>query len=112
MTTQPLAEAIVKSERRHFQRRNFRGSLEIEWGSAILRGTVRDVGLRGLFVELSPPLWVGAAFRARLLLNPVLLLDCTVARVEPGMGVAVVFEIAEESGKAQLELLLASLSPA
>jgi hypothetical protein len=112
MTTQPLEEAIAKSERRHFQRRNFRGSLEIEWGSAVLKGTVRDIGLRGLFVELSPPLWVGAAFHARLILNPVVLLDCTVARVEPGIGVAVVFEVPEESGKAQLESLLVSLSPA
>jgi hypothetical protein len=58
---------------------------------------------------MTHPLWVGAAFRARLILNPVLLLDCTVGRVEPGMGVAVVFEISEESGKAQMEALLVSL---
>ena len=73
---------------------------------------VRDIGPRGLFVEMAPPLWVGAAFRARLIVNPVLLLDCTVARVEPGRGIAVIFEVAEESGKAQLEALLVSLSPA
>jgi hypothetical protein len=112
MTTQPLDEAITKSERRHFLRRKFRGKLEMEWGSAILTGDVRDIGPGGLFVELIPPLWVGAAFRARLILDPVLLLDCTVARVEPGTGIAVVFDVAEESGKAQLESLLLSLSPA
>ena len=83
MTTQPLEEVTTKTERRHFQRRKFRGSMEIEWGAAVLKGTVRDIGPRGLFVELTPPLWVGAAFRARLILNPVLLLDCTVVRVEP-----------------------------
>jgi hypothetical protein len=109
MTTQPLEPAPVETERRHFQRRKFRGILEIEWGAAVLKGTVRDIGPRGLFVELLPPLWIGAAFRARLNLNPVLPLDCTVARVEPGTGVAVVFDFAEESGRTQLESLLASL---
>jgi hypothetical protein len=76
-----------------------------------LTGDVRDIGPRGLFVELVPPLWVGAAFRAQLILNPVLVLNCTVARVEPGMGIAVIFEVAEDSGKAQLEALLLSLPP-
>jgi hypothetical protein len=109
MTTQPLEEAITKTERRHFLRRKYRGKLEIEWGSATLTGDVRDIGPRGLFVEMTQPLWVGAAFRARLILNPVLLLDCTVVRVEPGMGVAVVFEISEDSGKSQMEGLLVSL---
>jgi hypothetical protein len=112
MTTQPLEKVTVKTERRRFQRKKFRGKLELEWGSAVLSGNVRDIGPRGLFVELAPPLWVGATFRARLMLNPVLLLDCTVVRVEPGVGIAVVFEVAKESGKAQLEALLESLPPA
>jgi hypothetical protein len=109
MTTQPLESVPDMAERRQFLRRKFRAKLEMEWGSAILTGDVRDIGPRGLFVGLTPPLWVGAAFRARLILNPVLLLDCTVARVEPGTGIGVVFEVAEESGKAQLESLLVSL---
>jgi hypothetical protein len=112
MTTQPLESVVVKTERRHFQRRKFRGKMEMEWGSTILSGDVRDIGPGGLFVDLTPPLWVGAAFRARLMLKPVLLLDCTVVRVEPGTGIGVAFEVAEESGKAQLEALLASLPPA
>jgi hypothetical protein len=109
MTSHSLEEVTTKAERRQFQRKKFRGKLEMEWGSALLTGEVRDIGPRGLFVELKPPLWVGAAFRARLILDPVLLLDCTVARVEPGTGIAVVFEVAEESGKSQLESLLVSL---
>ena len=112
MTTQPLEKVVVKTERRHFQRRKFRGKMEMEWGSTILSGDVRDIGPGGLFVKLTPPLWVGAAFRARLMLKPVLLLDCTVVRVEPGTGMAVVFEAPEDSGRAQLEALLMSLSPA
>src|SRR5258708_25443831 len=98
MTTRPLEEAITKTERRHFLRRKYRGKLEIEWGSATLTGDVRDIGPRGLFVEMTQPLWVGAAFRARLIFNPVLLLDCTVVRAEPGLGVAGVFAISEDSG--------------
>jgi hypothetical protein len=112
MTTQSLEEETTKPERRKFLRRKFRGKIEIEWGSAMLTGDVRDIGPQGLFVELIPPLWVGAAFRARLILNPILVLHCTVARVEPGTGIGVVFEVAEENAKPQLESLLMSLSPA
>jgi hypothetical protein len=112
MTTQPLEGRVGKPERRHFQRKKFHGKLEMEWGSAILTGEVRDIGPRGLFVELTPPLWMGARFRGRLIVNPSLILDCTVARVEPAKGFAVVFDVAEESGKEQLEALLVSLSPA
>jgi PilZ domain len=109
MSTQPLEEAATRVERRHFPRKKFRGSIEIEWGSAVLNGIVRDIGPRGLFVELIPPLWLGAAFRARLIVSPVLLIDCTVVRVEPGIGVAVTFEVAEGGGRAQMEKLLVSL---
>jgi len=109
MTTQPLEPVVAKIERRQSPRKQFRGKLEVEWGSATLDGTVRDIGLEGLFVELMPPLWVGARFRARLVLNPVLWLDCTVVRVEPGKGIAVRFETPEGGGKTQLEALLMSL---
>ena len=112
MTTGPLEETTAKTERRHFQRKKFRGKLEMEWGAAILTGDVRDIGPRGLFVEVTPPLWVGARFRGRLMLNPVLLLNCTVTRVEPGTGIGVAFEVEQEIGRKQLEALLMSLPPA
>jgi PilZ domain-containing protein len=112
MTTQPVEEVTTKTERRRFHRKKFRGKLEMEWGSAVLIGDVRDIGPGGLFVEVTPPLWVGARFRARLVLNPPLLLDCTVTRVEPGTGIGVAFEVAEKSGNARLEALLVSLPPA
>jgi hypothetical protein len=44
----------------------------------------------------------------RLAVQPVLVMDCTVARVEPEKGMAVSFSIREESGKKQLEELLAA----
>jgi hypothetical protein len=97
------------NERREFHRRAFRAAIEIDWGSTILSGTVRDIGPQGLFIELTPPLWVGATFTARLLLDPALRLDCTVRRVEPEGGIAVRFDVSDESGKRQLENLLATL---
>jgi hypothetical protein len=109
MTPEPPVDAPAETERRQFNRRRLMGTLEIEWGSSTLMGLVRDIGPQGLFVELAPPLWVGATFFARLTVDPPLRLSCTVRRVEPGTGIAVSFELPEESGKAQLERLLAQL---
>jgi hypothetical protein len=109
MTSEPPGDEPPQTERRQFNRRKLVGVIEIEWGSSTLTGLVRDIGPQGLFVELSPPLWVGATFFARLEGDPPLRLNCTVRRVEPGTGIAVTFELPEESGKAQIERLLAQL---
>ncbi|HEX3375262.1 MAG TPA: PilZ domain-containing protein [Candidatus Acidoferrales bacterium] len=108
MSIQPLEEKVFKTERRHWQRKKFEGNIEIDWGSTVLNANVRDIGPQGLFVDLIPPLWLGATFHARLMLNPVLLLNCTVARVDP-RGIAVTFKVSADSDKAQLESLLLSL---
>ena len=109
MAAEPPVDVSTQIERRQFNRRRLVGTIEIEWGSSTLSGLVRDIGPQGLFVEITPPLWVGATFLARLLGDPPLQLNCTVRRVEPGTGIAVTFELVEESGKAQLEKLLAQL---
>lgn len=109
MATETKSGEADQTNRREFHRRRFRAKLEIEWGSTTLTAIVRDIGPEGLFAELTPQLWVGATFHARLLMNPVLKLDCKVRRVEPGGGIAVSFELPEESGKAQLAAILASL---
>jgi hypothetical protein len=109
MTSERHTDASAGPDHREFNRRKFLGTLEIEWGSSILTGVVKDIGPQGLFVELSPPLWVGATFFARLIVDPPLRMSCTVRRVEPGLGIAVTFELPEESGKAELEKLLAQL---
>ncbi len=109
MTSEPQERAPDRVERRLFNRRKFRGTIEIEWGSSVLKGLVRDIDPQGLFVELSPPLWVGARFSSRLVLEPPIQMNCTVRRVEPETGFAVTFDPPEESGKAQLETLLATL---
>lgn len=112
MTTQPVEETATPVERRQFIRRKYRGSIEIEWGSTVLMGVVRDIGPRGLFVEITPPLWIGATFRARLNLHPALSLDCTVVRVEPGTGIGVMFRASDDDGGARMEKLLESLPAA
>jgi hypothetical protein len=109
MVTQPLVDSPERIERRYAQRRKFTGKIEIEWGSATLVGTVQNIGPQGLFIDLNPELWLGATFLARLFLQPVLLLNCKVKRVDPGKGIGVTFDVPEESGKVQLEALLAAL---
>jgi len=47
------------------RRYSFRADLEIEWGSAVLRGSTRDISANGMFIEAVDPLWVGAGFTAR-----------------------------------------------
>src|SRR5260370_7252021 len=77
-------------ERRWAQRYSFRAELEIEWGSAVLRANTRDISTSGMFIESADTLWVGAGFTARLALdNRPVQMDCSVKRVEPGRGMAV-----------------------
>src|SRR5437660_6668406 len=49
-------------DRRWAPRYSFRADLEIEWGSAMLRGSTRDISASGMFIEAADPLWVGAGF--------------------------------------------------
>ncbi len=112
MGAEPLEKTKTGIERRQWHRPVFRGKLEVEWGSSIMDGTVRDTGPRGPFVELTPPLWVGASFHAKRILNPVPMLDCTVVRVEPEIGMAVTFKVLEASGNGQLQSLLVGLPSA
>jgi hypothetical protein len=98
-------------ERRWAPRYPFRAGLEIEWGSAVLRGNTRDISSNGMFIEVPDTLWVGAGFIARLHLPQPVKLDCMVKRVEPGLGMGVSVALAEnESHKAYHELL-SSLAP-
>src|SRR5204862_7845767 len=82
---------VRRLERRWAPRYSFRANLEIEWGSAVLRGSTRDISSNGMFIEAVDPLWVGADFPARLTLYRPVKLDCFVKRIEPvkGMGVSV-----------------------
>jgi hypothetical protein len=97
-------------ERRWAPRYSFRADLEIEWGSAVLRGSTRDISANGMFIEALDPLWIGAGFSARLNLNRPVRLDCSVKRIEPGRGMGVSVALAESESQQLYQDLLSSLS--
>jgi hypothetical protein len=97
-------------ERRWAPRYAFRADLEIEWGSAVLRGSTRDISANGMFIESQDTLWVGAGFSARLALKSPVKIDCSVKRVEPGRGMAVAVTVREQGDQQQYQNLLASLT--
>ena len=97
-------------ERRWAPRYLFRAELEIEWGSAVLRGSTRDISANGMFIESADTLWVGAGFSARLALHNPVKVNCSVRRVEPGRGMAVTVTVPEQGHQQQYQNLLASLS--
>jgi len=98
-------------ERRWAPRYQFRAGLEIEWGSAVLRGNTRDVSSNGMFIEVPDTLWVGAGFSARLHLPQPVKLDCLVKRIEPGSGMGVSVALPETESQKLYHDLLSSLSP-
>ena len=109
MTTPQDTRPPGQADRRRAPRHTFDAVLEMEWGSAVLQGRVRDISPSGMFVELADPLWVGASFQARLALDEPLRLECHVRRVEPGRGMAVTFFVPGEEGRARLAEVLGTL---
>lgn len=97
-------------ERRWAPRYFFRADLEIEWGSAVLRGSTRDISSNGMFIESPDTLWVGAGFSAKLVLDRPVKVDCFVKRVEPGTGMGVSVTLSETDQQQRYQDLLASLS--
>ena len=99
-----------RNERRWAQRYLFRADLEIEWGSAVLKASTRDVSVNGMFIESPDPLWVGAGFTARLALDRPVKVDCFVKRIEPGRGMGVSVTLSEKQHEQRYQDLLASLT--
>jgi hypothetical protein len=97
-------------ERRWAPRYEFRAAVEIEWGSAVLRASTRDISSNGMFIESPDTLWIGAGFTARIALDHPVKVDCFVKRVEPGRGMGVVVTVSEPQNQKQYQDLLASLS--
>jgi hypothetical protein len=97
-------------ERRWAPRYSFRADLEIEWGSAVLRASTRDISSNGMFIEAVDPLWIGAGFTARLNLERPLRMDCSVRRIEPGRGMGVSVSLSESESQKLYQDLLSSLS--
>jgi hypothetical protein len=99
-----------RSDRRWAQRYSFRANLEIEWGSAVLRASTRDISSNGMFIESVDPLWIGAGFTAHLVLDRPVKVDCSVKRIEPGRGMGVSVTLSEGQHEQRYQDLLASLS--
>lgn len=97
-------------ERRWAPRYSFRADLEIEWGSAVLRGSTRDISSSGMFIESVDPLWIGAGFTARLVLDQPVRVECSVKRIEPGRGMGVSVTVSETQHQQLYRDLLGSLS--
>src|ERR1700682_1771619 len=97
-------------ERRWAPRFSFRAELEIEWGSATLRGSTRDISSNGMFIESADPLWIGAGFTAHLVLDRPVKVDFLVKRIEPGLGMGVAVTLSEGQHEQRYQHLLASLS--
>src|SRR3989442_6146237 len=97
-------------ERRWAPRYSFRANLDIEWGSAVLRGNTRDISANGMFIEAVDPLWLGAGFAARLNLDRPVKLDCFVERVEAGRGIGVIVVLSESDSQKSYHALLSYLS--
>jgi hypothetical protein len=99
-----------RSDRRWAPRYSFRANLEIEWGSAVLRASTRDISSNGMFIESADPLWIGAGFTAHLVLDRPAKVDCSVKRIEPGRGMGVSVTLSEGQHEQRYQDLLASLS--
>lgn len=99
-----------RAERRRSPRYRYQAALEIEWGSAKLRARTRDISESGMFIEADDVLWVGAGFRARLAVDRPLWVDCSVKRVEPGLGMGVTVEVRENQSQQSFRDLLAKLA--
>jgi hypothetical protein len=99
-----------RPERRRAPRYPFQASLEIEWGSARLNARTRDISVGGMFIESEDILWVGAGFRARLLSDRSVWLECSVKRVEPGLGMGVTIAVPEDPKAHPYQEILAKLA--
>lgn len=99
-----------RGERRRSPRYLYEAVLEIEWGSARLNARTRDISFGGMFIESEDVLWVGADFRARMAVDRPLWLECSVKRVEPGLGMGVTVKVHEDQGQRHFEDLLARLA--
>jgi hypothetical protein len=103
-------QSARRSDRRWAPRYSFRANLEIEWGSAVLRASSRDISSNGMFIESVDRLWIGAGFTAHLVLDRPVKVDCSVKRIEPGRGMGVSVTLSEGQHEQRYQDLLASLS--
>jgi hypothetical protein len=95
-----------RTERRWAPRYDFRATLDIEWGSAVLHASTRDISSSGMFIESVDPLWIGAGFTANLQLDRPVKVICSVKRVEPGQGMGVSVALPAEQQETYQQLIV------
>src|SRR2546426_4439621 len=86
MSKRQESGSATQTERHRSTRYPFGAVLKMEWGSAVIRGSVIDISAEGMRIEIADPLWVGARFSAVLALEPPLRMECVVRRGEAGGG--------------------------
>jgi hypothetical protein len=101
---------LRRPERRRAPRYPYQASLEIEWGSARLKARTRDISVGGMFIESEDVLWVGAGFRAQLVADSPVWLECSVKRVEPGLGMGVAIALPEDQNTHPYQEIVAKLA--
>jgi len=109
MPSRPGGASAAQVERRRSPRYPLDLDLEVEWGSARLRGRALDISAEGIKINVPDPLWVGASFLAVLALDPPVEIECVVRRVDPGRAMSVTFTVPREEGRVQVEGLLRTL---
>ncbi len=103
---------MTTSERRRFPRYPVQADVEVQWGFEVLPALCTDLSQGGMFIATTNPLWVGAAFTARLLLAEPLTLNCLVRRVLPGKGMGALFKDLSQETQARLDQLLQTIKEA
>jgi hypothetical protein len=101
---------LRRPDRRRAPRYPYQACLEIEWGSARLKARTRDISVGGMFIESEDVLWVGAGFRAQLVTDRPVWLECSVKRVEPGLGMGVAIALPEDPTTHPYQEILAKLA--
>jgi hypothetical protein len=102
--------ARTNPERRRAPRYRYQATLEIEWGSALLKACTRDISASGMFIDAEDVLWVGAGFRACLAVDCPFWLECSVKRVQPGREMGVSIARREDRSQLYYRSLLAKLA--
>jgi hypothetical protein len=104
------AHVFSGEERRRFARYGFQVDVDIEFEGKTFRAFMTDISADGMFVVAANPLWVGAAFMARLHIADPFRVKCQVKRVMVGRGMGVKFLELSAQDRETLDKILASLA--
>jgi hypothetical protein len=75
----------------------------------MLNGRARNIGAGGMFVVISNPPPIGAAFNALLVAENPMLLKCVVRWIEPGRGMGVSIVAPGQEGRKRFAALIGTL---